>query len=330
MARILLTHPTPARRLYYGDAAVEGLGVLGELRLNEGNGPLDGMRLINAARGCDIVVSDRTAPGAPELFQSLPDLVAFVRCAVDTRNVDVEAASRAGVLVTRASAGFAPAVAELIIGFMVDLARGITRASGEYRAGRAPKIVMGRQLYGSTLGIIGYGAIGRHLADVGLAFGMRVLVSDPFASVVREGIDRVELDALLTRADFVVCLAVANERTENLIGADALARMKRGAFFVNASRGNLVDEAALAAALDEHRIAGAAIDVGREADQMPSPALAARSDVIATPHVGGLTPEAASHQAHETVRQVAEIVSGRVPPGALNPERATRIARLAR
>ncbi len=100
--------------------------------------------------------------------------------------------------------------------------------------------------------------------------------------------------------------------------------MKTGAFFINASRGNLVDEAALLAALDAGRLGGCAIDVGREGDQMPSRALARHPLVIATPHVGGLTPQAIEHQAMETVAQVGAIVRGELPPGAVNAERATR------
>jgi D-3-phosphoglycerate dehydrogenase len=127
-----------------------------------------------------------------------------------------------------------------------------------------------------------------------------------------------------------ICLAVANEQTENLINAQAFARMKPTAFFVNASRGNLVDEAALQQALDEGRIAGCAMDVGRAPDQMPTPALARHPKVIATPHIGGLTPEAIAHQALETVAQVAEILQGGAPKGAVNADRATRLARLRR
>ena len=132
------------------------------------------------------------------------------------------------------------------------------------------------------------------------------------------------LDDLLGRADYVVCLAIANEQTENLIGPAALARMQPHAFFINLSRGNLVDEAALAAALRENRIAGAAIDVGRAPDQMPTPELAKLPNVIATPHIGGLTPQAIEHQSAETVRQVAAIIKGEAPIGAVNADHWTR------
>jgi D-3-phosphoglycerate dehydrogenase len=126
----------------------------------------------------------------------------------------------------------------------------------------------------------------------------------------------------------VVCLAVATEETENLIDAQALRRMKHSAYLVNVSRGNLVDEAALKEALRTGAIAGCALDVGRAPDQMPTPDLARLSNVIATPHVGGLVPEAIAHQALETTRQVAEILQGRAPEGAVNAEHATRLSRL--
>jgi len=262
--------------------------------------------------------------GRGEIFAQLPRLRAFVRCAVDIRNVDVEAASEAGVLVTRAGPGFVQAVAELALGFMVDLSRGVSRATADYQAGRKPEARMGRQLAGSKIGIIGYGSIGRDLAEVAKVLRMEVLVSDPFATVSDAAIRQVGLDELLAASDYVVCLAIANEQTENLIGEAALARMQKHAVFVNLSRGNLVDEAALAKALLEGRIAGAAMDVGRAPDQMPTPELAKLPNVIATPHVGGLTPQAIEYQSLETVRQVEAIVKGEVPPGAVNADRWTR------
>jgi D-3-phosphoglycerate dehydrogenase len=322
--KVLLTHTPDFRRQYYGERSLKGLQALAEVRLHEDDEALDAARLIEAAKDVDVIVADRVTEGRGEIFPHLPRLRAFVRCAVDIRNIDVDAASSAGVLVTRASAGFVPAVAELALGFMVDLSRGISRATADYHEGRKPEVVMGRQLAGSRLGIIGYGSIGRYLASLAKALGMEVLVADPFVTIDDADIKHVAIDDLLGRADHVVCLAIANEQTENLIGQAALVRMQPHAFFVNLSRGNLVDEQALAAALREKRIAGAAMDVGRAPDQMPMPELARLPNVIATPHIGGLTPQAIEHQAAETVRQVASIIKGEAPVGAVNAEHWTR------
>jgi D-3-phosphoglycerate dehydrogenase len=328
MSRILLTHSPEARASYYGPRALAGLQSLGEVRLHEGPAPLEGEALIHAAAGCQIVVSYRQSPGPAAVFERLPGLAAFVRCAVDIRNIDVPAASRAGVLVTQASAGFVPAVAELVLGFMVDLARGVTRSAAEYRAGRVPQAQMGRELRGATLGVIGYGAIGRRVAAMGVALGMRVLACDPYVRIDDPGVEQADQDKVLANADFVVPLAVATAETENLMDDAAFGKMKRGAFFINVSRGNLVDEAALTRALDSGRLAGCAMDVGRAPDQMPTPALAARAEVIATPHTAGLTMPAIEHQSLETVAQAAEILEGRAPKGSVNAAHASRLARL--
>ena len=132
------------------------------------------------------------------------------------------------------------------------------------------------------------------------------------------------MDELLKQADFVVPLAVATAETENLIGKEAFAKMKQGAYLINVSRGNLVDEAALEAALDSGKLAGCAMDVGRAPDQMPTPRLAARPDVIATPHAAGLTVPAIEHQSMETVAQAAAIARGEAPRGSVNAEHWTR------
>jgi D-3-phosphoglycerate dehydrogenase len=324
MTKVLLTHTPQARRQYYGERSLQGLQAVAQVVLHDADDALDAAGLIAAARDVDIIVADRLTEGPGEIFAGLPRLRAFVRCAVDIRNIDVEAASVAGVLVTRAGPGFVPSVAELALGFLVDLSRGISRATADYHLGRKPEVVMGRQLAGSSLGIIGYGSIGRYLAPIGVTLGMEVLVADPFATVNDASINHVSLEDLLERSDYVMCLAIANESTENLIGQAALARMRPHACFINLSRGNLVDEAALIAALRENRIAGAALDVGRARDQMPTPELAKLPNVIATPHIGGLTPPAIESQSLETVRQVAAIINGEVPAGAVNVARWTR------
>jgi D-3-phosphoglycerate dehydrogenase len=322
--KVLLTHTPQARAQYYGERSLNGLQAIADVKLHQGDTALDAFALVAAAGDVDIIVADRLTTGPSEIFPRLPKLRAFVRCAVDIRNIDVDAASRVGVLVTQAGPGFVKSVAELAIGFMVDLSRGVSRASADYHAGRKPNIIMGRQLAGSRIGIIGYGSIGRHLAGIARVLGMEILVADPFATINSPDIAHVSLDELLGRSDFVVCLAVANDKTENLIGQAALARMQPHAFFINLSRGNLVDEAALTAALRENRIAGAAMDVGRALDQMPTPELAKLPNVIATPHIGGLTPPAIESQSLETVRQVEKIIAGEIPVGAVNADRWTR------
>jgi D-3-phosphoglycerate dehydrogenase len=325
---ILLTFANAARANYYGDKALAGLRALGEVRLNDSQHPLDGDALIAAARGCQAIVSDRQTPGAAALFGALPELAVFLRCAMDVRNVDVDAASKAGVLVTHASAGFTTAVAEWVVGALIDLNRGISNSVLAYRAGQVPPVVMGRELRGATLGVIGHGHIGARVCELGLALGMRVLVADPFARVADPAIQVLALEALLAQADHVVCLAAARPDTENLMNDAAFARMKRDACFVNASRGNLVDDAALLRALDSGQLAGCALDVGRAPDQMPVPDLARHPRVIATPHVGGLTLPAVEHQALETVAQLAELLRGGMPAGAVNAEHARRLGGL--
>ena len=324
MSRILLTHSPDTLRNYYGDRALAGLRQLGEVKLHGGAEPLAGEALIAAAADCDLVVSYRQSPAPAPLFERLPRLVAFLRCAIDIRNIDVAAASKAGVLVTQASAGFVTSVSELVLGFLVNLSRGVTESAAEYHAGRVPQARMGRELKGSTLGVIGYGAIGREVVRVARALGMQVLVFDPYV----KDVDQTPFDELLARSDYVVPLAVATEETENLIDAAAFGKMKQGACFINVSRGNLVDETALVRALDSGKLGGCALDVGRAADQMPTPAIAARGDVVATPHTAGLTLAAIEHQSLGTVAQAGEILRGRAPTGAVNADHWTRKALL--
>jgi D-3-phosphoglycerate dehydrogenase len=322
--KILLTHTPHMRENYYGSRALEGLTALGEVVLHQGDKTLEGQALIAAARDCDLVVADRATALPAPIFEALPSLKAALRCAVDIRNIDVASASSHGILVTRAKPGFVESVTELVLGLLVDLNRGISRATAAYRAGQIPTAKMGRQLAGTTIGIIGYGAIGRAVAPLAAHLGMRVLISDPHVTVDQPNFQQVDLPTLLAQSDHVVCLAIANEATENLMNAEAFARMRKDAVFINVSRGNLVDEAALTDAIARGKIAGAALDVGRAPDQMPTPAIAAMPNVIATPHIGGLTPPAIEAQALHTVEQVRALVSGAVPDGAVNAESWTR------
>ncbi|MBC7437604.1 MAG: hydroxyacid dehydrogenase [Bdellovibrionales bacterium] len=324
MTRILLTHPVIVRPNYFPPASLAALAALGDLTVNESGLEWSTEELIAHARDCDIVVNYRETPAGAAIFDSLPRLKAWVRVAVDIRNIDIAAASRNGVLVTNASGVFVSSVAEWTIAAMIDVGRRFSDSIAAYHAGRVPVPVMGPELKGATVGIIGYGRISRYLVDLALAFGMRVIVTDPMCKVERTDVRQVSMDELLAEADHVVCLAVANAQTENLINADVFRKMKRTAFFINPSRGNLVDEAALMAALEQGLIAGCAMDVGRAEDQMPDPRIAAHPRVIATPHVGGLTPSL-HQQSVEAVAQVADIIAGRMPGNALNAEHALRL-----
>ena len=327
---VLVTHPRERLADYFGGQALGQLRNVAQVRLNTLDSDLSGRQLNEAAQGCALIIAYRQTMLDATVFEALPGLQAVVRCAVDIRTIDVAAASRHGVLVTQASAGFMASVSEWVIGVMIDLGRHITSAAASYQAGAEVRPRMGRELRGATLGVIGYGQISRYLCPIAQALGMRVVVTDPQVQVNAPGIAQTGLPELLAEADFVVCLAPANASTENLLGASAFATMKQGAFFVNAARGNLVDEDALLRALDSGHLGGAALDVGRAADQMPSLALARHARVIATPHIGGLTPPAIEHQALESVSQASEILLGRIPPGAVNAHAATRLRATAR
>lgn len=325
--RVFLTHTPEMFEGYYGPRALAALAEHADVIRNPGNTVLSGVALAEAARGCHAIVADRATPGLPETFAAMPGLLAFSRVAVDISTINVPAASAAGVLVTRATPGFVDAVVELGLGFMVDLARDVSLMVGTYRAGRLPQGRMGLQLSAARLGIIGYGRIGQRLAEVALALGMRVSVADPFAKIDDPRITQAGFTEVLADADMVVCLAISDASTRHLFNAPAFAAMKAGARFINLSRGELVDEAALIAALDSGHLSGAAMDVGSAPDQRPNPLLAARADVVATPHIGGMTPEAMEHQAMDTVRQIASLARREMPDGAVNADAAFRVQR---
>lgn len=324
MATVLVTHPASRLPTYFGERALVQLREFAEVRLNPSEQDWQGADLVAAAQGCDIIIAYRQTPFDAAVFAALPQLWAVCRCAMDIRTIDVNAASQNGILVTRASAGFGTAVTEWVMGVLIDAVRHISAARLQYQAGHEAQALMGSELRGATLGVLGYGHIGRQVCALAQAFGMQVLAHDPHVQSVDPGVSLVSWEHLLSASDHVVCLAPATAETENLFNANAFAQMKPGAWFINAARGNLVDEDALMHALDHGHLAGAAMDVGRGPDQTPSLALARHPKVIATPHIGGLTPAATEHQAMETVVQTRALLQGQIPPGAVNAEHARR------
>ncbi len=325
MPRVLVTHNNDLLVNFYNPDAVKQLRQIADVKLNGTDEPLQGARLIEAAKDCDIIVSDRLAPGTEEVFAALPKLVAYLRCAVDARSIDSAAASRHGILAVRCSQGYAEAVAEVAIGMMLVLARRMHVGDRLYKDGQdCHPMVMTRQLSGAPAGIIGYGAIGRRIADLCIAFGMEVSVYDPYVRIANGNLRQVELDRVLSHPMFVVFAAYATPETKGMMNRAAFAKMRRDAYFVNVARGIVVDEDALYEALTTNVIAGAGLDVGQGLDEQPSLRIAELANVYAVPHVAGLTREASDHQAFETVRQVKEILSGKAPALSINPEAWTR------
>jgi D-3-phosphoglycerate dehydrogenase / 2-oxoglutarate reductase len=324
MLTVFLTHNPEDLDAYYGRALPE-LSSIARVVVNPLDHDLSTTELIDAAKNCDVIVAHRSTSGESALFTELPGLLAFLRCAVDISTIDVPAASSAGVLIGRADKSFVPSTAELALALMLDLARNVSESTIDYRNNVPPPQRPGSQLRGRTAGIIGYGAIGSYLAGLVAAIGMRVVVCDPAADATVDGFQQMGLTELLACADVVLPLAPASPETDNLIDAGALASMRPGAMLVNVSRGELIDEDAVADALDSGHLGGFAMDVGRAGDQRPSPELAARPGVVATPHLGGLTPENADAQALSSVEQVRAMVAGEMPPRAVNADDARRL-----
>lgn len=323
---VFLTHNPEDLDAYYGRALPELAAIDGvEVVTNPLGRDLTTDELIRYAAGCEVIVAHRSTPGDAPVFTALPDLLAFLRTAVDISTIDVEAASAAGVAVGHADKSFVASTAELALALVLDVLRNVTESTIDYRAGGQPPQRSGRQLRGRTAGIIGYGAIGSYLAPALRALGVHVLVHDPHVDASPDGFEQVAFDDLLGRSDIVLPLAASTPATRGLIDSRALATMRRGTFLVNVSRGELLDEDAVADALDRGHLGGLGMDVGLAPDQRPSPALAARRGVVATPHLGGLTPENADAQARSSVEQVAAIVEGRMPPRIANADHATRL-----
>jgi D-3-phosphoglycerate dehydrogenase len=322
--RVFLTHSPEDLDAYYRKALPQ-LQSIAEVKHNSTDRDLTTPELIRAAADCQVIVAHRATPGDAILFDRSPELLAFLRCAVDISTVDVDAASRNGVLVGRAGPTYVPSTAELALGLMLDTARHISTSTINYQDREQPPQRLGRQLRGKTAGIIGYGSIGRYLADILLAIGLHVLVYDPYVDDLADGVVGVDLERLLSDSDVVFPLAPGESATENLIGAPELAAMKRGAALINVSRGELLDEDAVGEALDSGQLGALGMDVGRAPDQRPSPDLAGRPGVVATPHLGGLTPENAYAQALSSVEQVQAILNGSTPPRAVNESAATRL-----
>jgi D-3-phosphoglycerate dehydrogenase len=256
-----------------------------------------------------------------EAIRAAKNLKVVARAGIGIDNVDVAAATAAGVVVMNTPHGNSITTAEHAIAMMMALARELAAANASTQAGKWEKNrFMGVELSGKTLGLIGCGNIGAIVADRARGLKMRVIAYDPYLSPERAqalGVEKIELNELLARADFVSLHTPLTPDTRNIVSAEALARMKPGARLINCARGGLVDERALRAALDSGHLAGAALDVFEEEPARSNP-LFGSDKVIVTPHLGAATAEAQEKVAVQAAQQIADFLLSGAVVNAIN------------
>lgn len=258
-----------------------------------------------------------------DLIAGSPQLEIIGRAGAGLDNIDVAAATDAGVVVSYAPEANTISVAELSMGLMLSLARRIPAAHADTRGGGWHRhAFMGTELAGKTLGIIGFGRIGRLVAQQAAAFGMTIVAHDPWldeetrTSLIR-AVRFVELDELLSIADVVTCHVPLTDETHHLLSDAQFRQMKPSALLINTSRGEIIDERALENALRERRLAGAALDV-RATEPPPASSLMDMEQVVLTPHIGAFTHEA-QHRVVETVcRDVSAVLAGKPAESYVN------------
>jgi len=255
------------------------------------------------------------------LLEHAQKLKVIGRAGVGVDNIDLDAATRLGIAVMNTPGANAVAVAEHTFALMLALARHITRADVTTRGGKwEKKSLQGTELRGKTLGIVGLGRVGLEVARRARAFNMEMVAHDPFvsASVARElGIKLGTLDEVFAAADYLSLHVGLTPQTTGMINAESLKRMKKGVRLVNCARGELIDEAALAAALQSGHVAGVALDVFAEEPPKGSPLLGLEN-VMATPHIAGSTYEAQDAVGMQIARQVKDYLKDGVIQNAVN------------
>ncbi len=267
-----------------------------------------------------LAVRSATKATAP-VIKAGKNLKVIGRAGIGVDNIDIPAATAAGVVVMNTPYGNAITTAEHAIAMMFALVRKIPQANQSTHAGKWEKSAfLGAEVFGKTLGVIGCGNIGSIVADRAVGLKMRVIAYDPFLTeerAVELGVEKVDLDTLLTRADIVTLHTPLTDQTRNVLGAKNIAKLKPGAYIVNCARGGLIDEEALKKALDEDRVAGAALDV-YETEPAREHALFGHPQVVATPHLGASTREAQENVAIQIAEQMAEYLTRGAVSNALN------------
>ncbi len=298
-----------------------------------------GVELLQAQEGWDVVVSNPKEYAAhlsdcdallvrsavkvtKEVLEKAPKLRVIGRAGVGVDNVDLPAATSAGVLVMNTPGGNAVSVAEHTLAFMLSLARSIPQASASTKSGKwEKKKFLGNELRGKTLGVIGFGSIGREVVRRALAFEMRIVASDPFVTSQTAAdmqIELVDLPTLYAQSDYISLHVAMTPETKNMLSHEAFAQMKTGVRIINCARGELVDGAALNEAMQSGKVAGAALDVFNPEPPPADNPLLAQENLVATPHIGGSTEEAQEIVGIRIVEQLIEYLKSGVAISAVN------------
>lgn len=286
------------------------------------DGALDRERLRALAAEADGWIAG-VEPIDRSVIDSAPRLRVIARYGVGVDNVDLEAARERGIVVTNTPGANSGAVAELVIGLMLSLARAIPQADRSVRAGRW-RPVRGVALEGKTIGLLGLGAIGRAVAPRATALGCRVLAHDPAPGAAdaarRLAVSLVSRDELVGKADFLSLHVPLTPETRGLVDATFLAAMKPGSFLINAARGELVDEAALVDALRDGHLRGAALDALAQEPPAAGFALGALDNVVFTPHLGAQTDLAMREMGRRALANCLAVLRGEAPADPVDPE----------
>lgn len=315
MSVVLVTRalpPGPVERL-------RDSGLVRELRLNSHDRPLTRDELLAAARGCRAILAQLVDRVDAELLEAAgPSLELVANYAVGLDNVDLAACAARGVLASNTPGVLTEATADLTWALILAVTRRVVEGDramrrGEYR-GWSPTYLLGSDVSGKTLGVVGLGRIGTAVARRAAAFRMRALYASPARKPhdVEVGAQHVSLERLLAESDVVTLHVPLRATTRHLLDDARLARLKPTAFLINTSRGPLVDEAALVRALRARRLAGAGLDV-TEREPLFEPELATMDEVVLLPHVGSATREVRTAMGDLAVDNIIDLLSGRPP-----------------
>ncbi len=308
-------------------AAIEILEAAGDLEYNDSSAGLSPEQLHAAVEDKQALVCQLTDPVDASLMDAGKDLRVIANVAVGFDNIDIPAATERGIVVTNTPGVLTDTTADLAFTLMVAAARRICEADRFLRAGRWQQweidMMTGHDIHGHTLGIFGLGRIGQGMARRARGFDMRVIYHD-VTRAAREheeelGIEYVERDTLFRESDFLSIHVPLNEHTRHAVGKDEFALMKPTAVLVNTSRGPVVDEKALADALEQGQIASAGLDVF-EAEPVVEPRLLALENIVVVPHIGSASIRTRTRMCTMAAENTVAVLSGQRPPNPVNPE----------